>query len=198
MQKQNNMKIQMPFLIFTLFLIASCITITRRPIDDGYVNANKEELNAYADFSMNDSNNTSDSFKIVEINSSELKEVVSKSENALIVIWTTWCGHCLIEMPHLIEQAKKRSIIFVNPGYDINNMKKIFSNSQFNKPVYVISASVYGNIETDKTRDFLKEITNDADSAVYYPKHLYFKQGVFAGNIPGKLDTSKLDDIFDK
>jgi thiol-disulfide isomerase/thioredoxin len=198
MQKQYNMKSLMTFLTLSFFLIASCITITRRPIDDGYVNANKEELNAYADILMNDSDNQTDNFKIVEINSSELKEVVSKSENALIVIWTTWCGHCLVEMPHLIEQAKMRSIIFVNPGYDIPNIKKIFSISHYNKPVYIISASVYGNIETVKTRDFLKEITNDADSTVYYPKHLYFKQGVIAGNIPGKLDASKLDDIFDK
>ncbi|MHB1276788.1 MAG: TlpA family protein disulfide reductase [Bacteroidia bacterium] len=175
-----------------LLLFSSCIVITSRGPDDGYVLADKAQLSGFRD-----SIAVSDTFKIVEIRADELKSVLPKSGNAVVILWASWCGRCLVELPYLIEESKTRSIYFVSSDYGLKRMNKEFKGYQ--KPIYVVSSTTYGPNEIIKNQAFLHGLSAKLDSVpVAFPKHLYFKQGEFAGVIEGQLSTQVLDSLLSK
>ncbi len=46
-------------------------------------------------------------FEFVSIDGKKIKLSDHKGKNVLLVFWATWCGPCIIEIPHLIELRKK-------------------------------------------------------------------------------------------
>ncbi len=175
-----------------LLLFSSCIVITSRGPDDGYALADKEQFSGFQD-----SLAQTDTFKIVEIKADEFKSVLPKSGNAVVILWASWCGHCLVELPSLIEASKSKAIYFVSSDYGLKRMNKEFKG--YKKPIYVVSSQAYGPNETEKSRAFLHELSAKLDTApVSFPKHLYFKQGEFAGVIEGQLSSQVLDSLLSK
>lgn len=175
-----------------LLLFSSCIVITSRGPDDGYASADKDQLSGFQDAMAQ-----SDTFKIVEIKADEFKSVLPKSGNAVVILWASWCGRCLVELPSLIEASKTRPIYFVSSDYGLKRMNKEFKDYQ--KPIYVVSSRAYGADEIEKNRGFLHELSTQLDSVpIAFPKHLYFKQGEFAGVIEGRLNSQVLDSLLSK
>lgn len=42
-------------------------------------------------------------FEFIDIDGKKIKLSDHKGKNVLLVFWATWCGPCIIEIPHLIE-----------------------------------------------------------------------------------------------
>lgn len=182
------------FLLSLFLLLTSCITVLKHAEEDGYKLADKSELSAF----NSDSTNESDSFRITEIKAEELKEMISGSEKTLVVLWASWCGHCHLEMPGMLEKAKSQNIVFVSVDYNLVRIKKFTSATGYKKPTYIISAPVYGTDEKIKTNTFLKELTNNADSVAVFPKHLFFENGELQAVIPGRITPHQVDSLFAK
>jgi thiol-disulfide isomerase/thioredoxin len=181
------------FLLLLLLLVlqvyTSCITVLSRGEDDGYTLADKSQLSGFTD-----SMSGVDTFKIVEIKAAEFKQALPASGNAVVILWATWCGRCLIELPWLIEESKTKPIYFVCSDYGMKRINKEFAGYQ--KPIYVVSSSVYGSDEIKKNRSFLDELSSKLETVpIAFPKHLYFKDGEFAGVINGQLTSQALDSL---
>ncbi|MEE9370773.1 MAG: TlpA disulfide reductase family protein [Sedimentisphaerales bacterium] len=48
-------------------------------------------------------------FKLVDINGKEHKLSDYRGKDVMIILWATWCGPCVMEIPHLIELRKTTS-----------------------------------------------------------------------------------------
>ena len=78
-------------------------------------------------------------FEFIGMDGKTIKLSEHKGKNVLLVFWATWCGPCLVEIPHLIELRKNFSkdelaILAVsseNPG----TVKRFTENRQINYTV---------------------------------------------------------------
>lgn len=172
-----------------LLLFSSCITFVSRGPDDGYQQADKNQLSSFKD-----SMDFIDTFKIVEIKASELKTLLPKSGNAVVILWASWCGRCLVELPGLIEESKTKPVYFVSSDYALKRINKEFKGYQ--KPIYVVSSLAYGSNELTKNQAFQSELSKDLDSVqIAFPKHLLFTNGEFSGIIEEQLNKRTLDSL---
>ncbi len=80
--------------------------------------------------------NAAPDFEFIDVDGKTIKLSDHNGKNVLLVFWATWCGPCIVEIPHLIELRKNFStdelaILAVsseNPG----TVKRFVENRQIN------------------------------------------------------------------
>lgn len=115
--------------------------------------------------------NTAPDFEFIGVDGKTIKLSDHKGKNVLLIFWATWCGPCLVEIPHLIELRKNFSkdelaILAVSDEHT-NTVKQFAENRQINYTV--------GTLKSRLPRPFAE--VRSIPSAFYIDKQGRIKLG---------------------
>ncbi len=83
-------------------------------------------------------------FEFIGVDGKKIKLSDHKGKNVLLIFWATWCGPCLVEIPHLIELRKNFSrdelaILAVSSEHP-NTVKRFAENRRINYTVGTVQS----------------------------------------------------------
>jgi thiol-disulfide isomerase/thioredoxin len=85
-------------------------------------------------------------FEFIDVDGKTIKLSDHNGKNVLLMFWATWCGPCLIEIPHLIELRKNFSkdelAILAVSSENPDTVKRFAENRQINYTVGTLQSSL--------------------------------------------------------
>lgn len=91
-------------------------------------------------------------FEYEDINGNLLKSELLKGKVIVLNFWSTTCGPCIKEMPHLnklVEKMKDKDIVFIAPAFysSINNLNSFLQKHPFAYNIIALNADDYNILE---------------------------------------------------
>ncbi len=164
-----------------LILLSSCRVIN----NNNYKGvSNKDKGQFIQQFSLDDIDSVVDyknEFFVSEIEAKDIIEVCKLKKYTWVYFWAPWCPTSYPEYftkIKKIEDEKRGQLkcIIIAISYDLKFIKDIISQSEYNKPVYVLKNKIYGSNMTKSQAKLGREI----DPFMFFKKDKYATHYLFA------------------
>jgi thiol-disulfide isomerase/thioredoxin len=121
---------------------------------------------------------TPDSITLEAINVQELKLLCSNHKISYVHIWASTCRSCLEKMDSVITSVQKEGLhlVLIAEDYHIKKIQEILFKHQYFDTAYVINANEYGYKSSAKLKQFLFELTTNAEYLDGYPQQYLINQ----------------------
>ncbi len=204
-----RLRIRQRTFVALLFLlsISSCISIVKAPSTKNNYSemsrSEKEGMRYPPDSSFRFAQKEVDGpgeMELYEIDKERLEGLMDPNGNAWVAFWATWCVHCINDLPDYCEKDSLREdmqLFLVSSNYDPENLKKFAYNAGYRKPLFVIDAKRYGEEEILRLNAFVDAIAGkDLDTIKGLPRHLFFKEKEWVGQLGKGVSQDTLDHFF--
>jgi thiol-disulfide isomerase/thioredoxin len=185
------------FALFLIIIISCNIQKAGRTASgDGSANLTEDDRKSIRPFSIENAlqkpvTQTND-ILLQEINSEQLKQVISGHAYTWVVIWAAWCPHCIDAVPNYPVLAEKfndkgLNLVLINQDYNVPKTRELLQKAGYKGNAYILDAAYFGTDERVKVLKLRKEICSSCpQEGTGTPHHylfdrsgknLYFKMG---------------------
>lgn len=117
-------------------------------------------------------------FELTRLDGTKVKISEIAKRHTIINFWTTWCGFCNMELPHLIELAKRDdvAVIFLNQGETKEIVENHLKEKGYDIDVYLDEKRVFGGMFGVNGYPFNVFMTEGRELMTEHPGYLDLEQ----------------------
>lgn len=190
------------FYCIAITFISSCF-LSNKSI---YYTYDNKEKSIFTDFHVEDRFVKDSSFKIIQIDSKGIKQIIEQGDYNYywIVVWAPWCETAEADIQNFIKirdenTYKNVKLIMVSSEYEYKKLKKLMDLYKYEDFPFVVSLKTYGKYTRQNLKCFIKEI--EMIDANYkkrnFANHFIFdgKQNLLYAKFTTKFSPKTMDSV---
>ncbi|MGE5317908.1 MAG: hypothetical protein ACM3ME_07915 [Chloroflexota bacterium] len=169
--------IKSAFLFSSLLMLSACGIVSIGIGENNYQYLYESQLHHIKPFDsarISSTVNNLEHLYLYEINTDDVRKVLSANHYTWIHLWPPWCTADMCENINYFQRAsdqlKNKGVEFllVSVSYDLSDVKEKLTHSEYNKPIFVLQDAYYGH-KIDKARlNFYNEFKTSESPFVKY------------------------------